>query len=1041
MRSLVRAFVCLIVVAFAVPRAVSGEERLCDPSFENCRTPLLNLIRTETVGIDVAFWFMEDTRYASALIERWSAGVPIRVLVDTEANASYPRNVDALRMLRDAGIPMREKSGGRGILHWKTMIFAGQDVVEFSAANYSDEAFVPRVPYENYVDEMIVFTDDPAYVQSFKTRYDDAWTNTAEFSNYANISTALVRNYPTAPVHADLNFVPWQNFATRSVARYRAETRQIDAIMYRITDRRHSDELIAAVARGVPVRVLTEPEQYRDPERLWHAWNIDRMYAAGVQLRHRRHAGLTHQKLTILHGQALTIFGSSNWSSPSADAQHEHNLFTAKPAFFEWARSNFERKWNNSAGFAETQPFVPLPPDAAAVRHPVDGAQNQPLTVSLGWNAGPWAHRYDVYVGTTPTALTKILEDRELGPSTTAATTIAWTVSGLEPGTTYYWRVVSRTMANVERVGPIWSFRTEGAPPAAGASDVVLWTQRTTTRPGWSLLSDTSAAGGKLLANTNLNAAKQDPQPTPAQYFELAFTAQPGVPYRLWVRGKAAGNSYNNDSVWVQFSDSVTAAGTPVWRIGTASATNVTIEDCSGCGLSAWGWNDNGYGAGVLGPAVYFEGSDPHVIRVQVREDGLAIDQIILSSEAFLTSAPGVTKNDGMIYAEQNGVALPPPATPTSTLPAGWNNQDIGAPGAPGSANFSGGTFTLAGSGTDIWGSADRFHFAYTTLTGDGEIVARIAALDASDVWTKTGVMMRESLGANAKHASMFVSGGKGLAFQRRVSTGGTSTHTAGAMSGAPYWVRLVRSGSTFAAYASPTGSSWTLVGTESIAMPQTIYVGLPIVSRVDGTLSRASVTNVAVTAIATPSEPTPLLPDGWTTLDVGPVAALGDAKYDSGTWTVQGSGADIWGTADEFRYVYRALTGDGEISARVASVQGTNAWSKAGVMIRETLQAGSPHALMLVSYGKGTAFQRRVTTAGLSTHTAGPAAAAPYWVRLVRAGATFTAFASEDGVAWTQVGEDVITMADRVYVGLAVTSKVDGTVATDTFDNVSVRD
>ncbi len=78
-----------------------------------------------------------------------------------------------------------------------------------------------------------------------------------------------------------------------------------------------------------------------------------------------------------------------------------------------------------------------------------------------------------------------------------------------------------------------------------------------------------------------------------------------------------------------------------MWRIGTTSATSVTIEDCSGCGLANWGWNDNGYGIGVLGPVVYFAQSGAHTLRVQVREDGLSIDQIILSAGTFLNTAPG----------------------------------------------------------------------------------------------------------------------------------------------------------------------------------------------------------------------------------------------------------------------------------------------------------------------------------------------------------------------------------------------------------------
>jgi hypothetical protein len=115
------------------------------------------------------------------------------------------------------------------------------------------------------------------------------------------------------------------------------------------------------------------------------------------------------------------------------------------------------------------------------------------------------------------------------------------------------------------------------------------------------------------------------------------------------MRGKAERNSYQNDSVYVQFSQTVTAAGTPVYRIGTTSATAFVLEDCSGCAISGWGWNDNGYGAGVLGPVIYFAKSGPQTIRVQGREDGIFVDQIVLSAAKYLTTAPGAVRADATI--------------------------------------------------------------------------------------------------------------------------------------------------------------------------------------------------------------------------------------------------------------------------------------------------------------------------------------------------------------------------------------------------------
>jgi hypothetical protein len=180
-------------------------------------------------------------------------------------------------------------------------------------------------------------------------------------------------------------------------------------------------------------------------------------------------------------------------------------------------------------------------------------------------------------------------------------------------------------------------------------------------------------------------------------------------------------------------------------------------------------------------------------------------------------------------------------------------------------------------------------------------------------------------------------------------------------------------------------------------------------------------------------------MPSGWAATDVGNVGAAGSSSGSGGSFTVTGAGADIWSTADAFQYAYTTLSGDGSIVSRVTTVQNVAAWTKAGVMMRETLSAGSRQAFMLVSAGKGLAFQRRVATNGLSTSTAGGTGTAPAFVKLTRAGNTFTAFQSADGVAWTTVGSETIAMAATIDVGLAVSSHVAGTLATVTFDSTAV--
>jgi regulation of enolase protein 1 (concanavalin A-like superfamily) len=363
-------------------------------------------------------------------------------------------------------------------------------------------------------------------------------------------------------------------------------------------------------------------------------------------------------------------------------------------------------------------------------------------------------------------------------------------------------------------------------------------------------------------------------------------------------------------------------------------------------------------------------------------------------------------------------------------LPVGWTHQDIGAVGVAGSAGFDGTTFSIAGGGADVWGSADALHFAYQPLTGDGRIVARVATVQNTNAWVKAGVMFRETTDPGSPHAFMLESFSKGLAFQRRPTANGTSVSSSGALSAAPYWVRLDRIGNTFTAYQSPDGVMWTIVGAETIPMTATVLVGVGVSSHTTAATATATFDNVTVVSGAPPA---------WTHQDIGAVGAAGTATYAPSTsvFSVKGGGADIWGTADAFHYAYQTMSGDGALVARVASVQNVNAWTKAGVMIRETLAPGSANALMLVSWSKGLSFQRRQTAGGPTVSTAGALGGAPYWVKLERVGNTFNAYSSPDGATWTLVGSDTVAMGTTVYVGLAVSSHTTSAAAQATFDAV----
>ncbi len=153
---------------------------------------------------------------------------------------------------------------------------------------------------------------------------------------------------------------------------------------------------------------------------------------------------------------------------------------------------------------------------------------------------------------------------------------------------------------------------------------------------------------------------------------------------------------------------------------------------------------------------------------------------------------------------------------------------------------------------------------------------------------------------------------------------------------------------------------------------------------------------------------------------------AAGFLEAADGSIIMNGIGLDIWDASDQFRFAYKSLSGDGSIVAQVDSVANTDVWAKAGVMIRETLEPGSAHAMAVVTPASGVAFQRRPEANAASASTGVADLAAPYWVKLTRTGNTFVAQISEDGESWMDIAVTpavTIPMAGDVYIGLAVTS------------------
>jgi regulation of enolase protein 1 (concanavalin A-like superfamily) len=178
--------------------------------------------------------------------------------------------------------------------------------------------------------------------------------------------------------------------------------------------------------------------------------------------------------------------------------------------------------------------------------------------------------------------------------------------------------------------------------------------------------------------------------------------------------------------------------------------------------------------------------------------------------------------------------------------------------------------------------------------------------------------------------------------------------------------------------------------------------------------------------------------------LAIGSPSLVGSASYNSNTtvYSLSIAGGDVWDTSDTFRFACVPLAGDFTITARVASQPNTHQWVKAGVMIRNTLDANSANAFMFVTPQNGANFQWRSSAGATTGQTRTNGFVAPFWVRLTRSGSSFTSFYSTNGTTWFPLGlAQTIAMNNSVYVGLALSNPNTGSLNTSTFDNVSIAD
>jgi len=430
--------------------------------------------------------------------------------------------------------------------------------------------------------------------------------------------------------------------------------------------------------------------------------------------------------------------------------------------------------------------------------------------------------------------------------------------------------------------------------------------------------------------------------------------------------------------------------------------------------------------------------------------------------------ADGSALTDSFTNSAANGSYTANYDQVSSTMPSPWQSVDVGSPLVAGTADYSASdqTFYLDGAGADVYGTNDQFHYVYQTLNGDGTIVARVRYQTNSSPWAKAGVMIKQSTTAMSSYVDALVtpdvspntpnincvgytvngcasplppitpSYGNGVRMQYNFTGSKTATNLTGYHS-PNKWLKLQKTGNTFMSWESTDGKTWTQIGSTSVTMSGSATIGLFVTSHNIGQNSSVAFDNVQVTTQAPPPPPGPL-PSPWTDTDVGSPAIAGSASYNNGVFTVNGAGADIYGTNDQFNYVYQPVAGDGNgtLIARVTSQSNTSSNAKAGIIFKQSTTAGSPYILIAVAPGGGIKVQYN-----FNSSTGGGTFTFPnVWMKLTRVGNNFSAYVSNDGVNWSLVITKTLTMNTNITAGLFICSHNASAIGTAKFDSVSFK-
>jgi hypothetical protein len=495
-----------------------------------------------------------------------------------------------------------------------------------------------------------------------------------------------------------------------------------------------------------------------------------------------------------------------------------------------------------------------VPPRKAYDPVPADGAESVATSVTLTWTAGLGAKLHTVYFGDDFGAVAN-------GTAGVPAGTPSYNPGPLKAAKIYYWRVDEFDGVNTYK-GDVWTFTTQGAVanpnPADGAVDV-----KQTPILTWT--AAIPAASHEVYFGTDADAVRNATAASPEYKGTKPLgdeTYDPGTlvwnTTYYWRIDEV--NDTNPDGPWMG----------KVWTFTTADFLIVedfeeyTDDDAAGQAIwQAWidgfGVADNGAQVGYLLP--------PYAEQTIIHGGSQ-------SMPLFYNNTAGVTNSEAVL---------------TLSEARDWTEQGVanlalwfrGNPASVGSfVEAPPGTYTMTGTGADIWNAADAFHYAFKTLNGAGSMQAQVLSVQETDPWAKAGVMIRETLDAGSKFAAVYITPGNGCRFQARMTADADATSDSDVVSTAqtaitaPYWVKLERDAAgNFRGSYSSDGTTWQAMtwNPQNVPMGTDVYIGLAVTAHNANAVCEAKFSNVGTTGT---------VGGQWTNQDVGIASNANEPLY-----------------------------------------------------------------------------------------------------------------------------------------------------------------